>query len=218
MITSVHSPDAAVIWLETNFDDPLIKSMKGHGLSGPIAAMLSPEEPALVIFGSILDDKVFSTAQRLAEKSRFPVMIRPFADNPIARWNSQGSEEDLTQGYNNTYSQEKHDKDELRTDDNDVEEDNNNEDSKDLEDRDSDLDYENLKEDGQDLNLNAASSEHHQSSQNTKDVSMGRAWRLRGGAHSSKSWTSETHIVDLGLNISQPSDNYAVQILTEITV
>ncbi|KAJ7901399.1 hypothetical protein B0H13DRAFT_1883076 [Mycena leptocephala] len=46
---------------------------------------------------------------------------------------------------------------------------------------------------------------------------MGKAWRLRGGAHSSKSWTSETHIVDLGLNISQPSDNYAVQILTEIT-
>ncbi|KAF8190606.1 hypothetical protein K438DRAFT_1970906 [Mycena galopus ATCC 62051] len=44
--------------------------------------MLSPEEPALAIFGSYKDLTVIDTAQSLADLSGFPVVIRPLEDNP----------------------------------------------------------------------------------------------------------------------------------------
>jgi hypothetical protein len=83
---SVHAPDTAAAWVETNFDHPLLESMRSYGLCGPMAAMLSPEEPAITVFGSISDNWVFQAAQLLSELSGFSVMIRPAADYPVSKW------------------------------------------------------------------------------------------------------------------------------------
>ncbi|KAJ7146984.1 hypothetical protein C8R44DRAFT_20767 [Mycena epipterygia] len=85
-ISSVHSPDDALLWVETHYDHSLLKAIRAHGLGGPIAAMLSPDEPALAIFGSILDGWVHEAAKLLADVSSLLVMIRPFADDPAQWW------------------------------------------------------------------------------------------------------------------------------------
>ncbi|KAJ7508326.1 hypothetical protein B0H11DRAFT_1964373 [Mycena galericulata] len=83
---SVHSPDDAILWVEGHYDHTLLASMRTHGLGGPIAAMLSPEVPSLVIFGSILDAWVIEAAELLADLSNFMVMIRPLTDDPVETW------------------------------------------------------------------------------------------------------------------------------------
>ncbi|KAJ7679579.1 hypothetical protein B0H17DRAFT_1077745 [Mycena rosella] len=85
-LLSVHSPDAALLWVEAHYDDPLLKTIRTQGLGGPIAAMLSPDEPALVIFGSILDGWVHKAAKLLSDVSHFTVIIRPLADDPAPKW------------------------------------------------------------------------------------------------------------------------------------
>ncbi|KAJ6615594.1 hypothetical protein B0H10DRAFT_55639 [Mycena sp. CBHHK59/15] len=55
-IISIHSPDAASAWLDAHFHDALLESMRFGGIGGPIAVMLSPDEPALAIFGNLLDE------------------------------------------------------------------------------------------------------------------------------------------------------------------
>lgn len=59
----VHSPDDIVVWLEAHYDHPLLKNMRSRGVGGPIAAMLSPDGPSLVIFGSIHDGWVVKAAE-----------------------------------------------------------------------------------------------------------------------------------------------------------
>ncbi|KAJ7231316.1 hypothetical protein C8J57DRAFT_181467 [Mycena rebaudengoi] len=85
-ISSVHSPDKAVFWVEAHYEDQLLKSMRSHGIGGPIASMLSPDIPALTIFGSFLDKSVVQAAQLLADGSRFMVMLRPTMDDPVPKW------------------------------------------------------------------------------------------------------------------------------------
>jgi hypothetical protein len=75
-----------MLWLEAHYDDPPLTSMRLLGVGGPIAAMLSPDEPSLLIFGSIHDNSVLAAAGGLSELSGFPVMIRPLRDNPITSW------------------------------------------------------------------------------------------------------------------------------------
>ncbi|KAJ6613477.1 hypothetical protein B0H10DRAFT_2048679 [Mycena sp. CBHHK59/15] len=85
-IFSVHSPDEAVAWVEAHCDHPLLKSIRSHSLGGPIAAILSPDEPALAIFGSILDSGVLEVAKLVSDLSKFTVMIRPLTDDPVPEW------------------------------------------------------------------------------------------------------------------------------------
>ncbi|KAJ7443906.1 hypothetical protein B0H11DRAFT_452455 [Mycena galericulata] len=82
-IVSIHSPDKAVLWIESHYDSPLVHAIRSRGFGGPIAAMLSPEEPALVIFGSIHDSWVLKAAKLLSDISQFAVMIRPLRHNPV---------------------------------------------------------------------------------------------------------------------------------------
>ncbi|KAJ7723166.1 hypothetical protein B0H16DRAFT_1737385 [Mycena metata] len=84
--SSVHSPYSAVMWVETHHDDILLKSMRTLGLGGPIAAILSPETEALVIFGSILDEWVLAAGKLLSDASNFIVIIRPLSDDPSPKW------------------------------------------------------------------------------------------------------------------------------------
>ncbi|KAJ7173042.1 hypothetical protein C8R43DRAFT_978248, partial [Mycena crocata] len=66
----VRSPDRAVAWVEAHYDQPLLKSIGSRaGVAGPLAAMLSPDEPALVVFGSILDGWVLKAAKLLSDVS-----------------------------------------------------------------------------------------------------------------------------------------------------
>ncbi|KAJ7336845.1 hypothetical protein DFH08DRAFT_877596 [Mycena albidolilacea] len=86
---SVHSPDKAVLWLEAHYTDSLLKSLQSRGVDGPIAAMLSPDESCLVLFGSIHDGWILKAAQVLADISGFSVMIRPLQNSPISKWAQQ---------------------------------------------------------------------------------------------------------------------------------
>ncbi|KAJ6610363.1 hypothetical protein B0H10DRAFT_2225010 [Mycena sp. CBHHK59/15] len=85
-IISIHSPDAASAWLDAHFHDSLLESMRSGGIRGPIAVMLSPDEPALAIFGNQLDEAVGTLAQLLSEASNFTVIARPIMDDPIPKF------------------------------------------------------------------------------------------------------------------------------------
>ncbi|KAJ6453507.1 hypothetical protein C8R45DRAFT_1083014 [Mycena sanguinolenta] len=54
-----------------------------------MAVMLSAEESALVIFGSILDSWVHKAAKSLADASHFAVIVRPLNDDPTRKWSGE---------------------------------------------------------------------------------------------------------------------------------
>jgi hypothetical protein len=81
-LISVHEPAEAVAWIEDNWDSPLLTSIHNGGCAGPLAWMLSPFEPALAIFGWNDSPVVVGMAQKLAEVSGLPVVVRPPSDNP----------------------------------------------------------------------------------------------------------------------------------------
>ncbi|KAJ6631545.1 hypothetical protein B0H10DRAFT_2207182 [Mycena sp. CBHHK59/15] len=85
-LVSVHTPGNALAWLEAHYDDPLLESMRSGAIGGPMAVMLSSDEPALTIFGSVLDDFVSNSAKLLSEASGFAVMVRPVVDDPISKF------------------------------------------------------------------------------------------------------------------------------------
>ncbi|KAJ6467208.1 hypothetical protein C8R47DRAFT_816401 [Mycena vitilis] len=91
---STHYPKHALSWVETHFNDGLLACMRLRGLGGPMATMLSPETPALAVFGSIKRKWVLRAAKTLADISGFPVIIQPRLDDPTLQWNSpSGSHE-----------------------------------------------------------------------------------------------------------------------------
>ncbi|KAF7358456.1 hypothetical protein MVEN_00896100 [Mycena venus] len=79
---STHEPSEAVSWMEDNWNDPLLTSIRNSGCAGPFAWMLSPRKPALAIFGCYNEPVVVNMAQTLAHSSGFPVVIRPSSDDP----------------------------------------------------------------------------------------------------------------------------------------
>ncbi|KAJ7662217.1 hypothetical protein DFH06DRAFT_1191833 [Mycena polygramma] len=87
---SMHTPDAAVAWVEAHYDDPQVEAIRAQRIGGPIATMLFPYEPGLVIFGSTKTQPVlFEVARCLSELSNFPVMIQPPSHNPITKWKAE---------------------------------------------------------------------------------------------------------------------------------
>ncbi|KAJ6453655.1 hypothetical protein C8R47DRAFT_244048 [Mycena vitilis] len=91
---STHVPDAAVSWLEANYEHPQIEAIRVQRIGGPIATMISPYEPALVIFGSTIAQPVlFEVARCLSELSHFPVMIQPHSHNPVTKWKAEDDAE-----------------------------------------------------------------------------------------------------------------------------
>ncbi|KAJ7624735.1 hypothetical protein FB45DRAFT_1086610 [Roridomyces roridus] len=80
---SVHDSAAAASWIEYNWDHELLASVRESDYLGPIASMLSPDEPALTLFGaSTTDATVFNLARDLAELSGFPVILRDASEHP----------------------------------------------------------------------------------------------------------------------------------------
>lgn len=88
---SINKPDEAEDWIETHYNDPLLVSLRSDGLGGPVATMLSPETPAVAIFGAVLDPMVRDKAKKLSDMSGFPVMVRPGVENPIFQFTGSGS-------------------------------------------------------------------------------------------------------------------------------
>lgn len=86
VVVSTHSSPDAEGWVEAHYHDPEFESLRATGLRGPISGMFSPEEPALILFGSILNDEVLSIANALADMSGFVVMVRPVGDDPILKF------------------------------------------------------------------------------------------------------------------------------------
>jgi hypothetical protein len=79
---SIYEPAEAASWMEDNWDNPVLTSIQNSGCGGPFAWMLSPEEPALAIFGCYDEPTVVNMAESLADLSGFPVVVRPPSDNP----------------------------------------------------------------------------------------------------------------------------------------
>ncbi|KAJ6610395.1 hypothetical protein B0H10DRAFT_414100 [Mycena sp. CBHHK59/15] len=67
--------------------------MRSGGIRGPIAVMLSPDEPALAIFGNHLDEAVGTSAKLLSEASDFSVIVRPIMDDPIPKFIEAAAEQ-----------------------------------------------------------------------------------------------------------------------------
>lgn len=83
-LLSVHDSTEAVAWIEHNWENPLLASIRVRGCYGPLAFMLFPITPALALFGSYKDPAVSDSAELLAKISGFPVVIRPLSDIPVA--------------------------------------------------------------------------------------------------------------------------------------
>ncbi|KAF7371355.1 hypothetical protein MSAN_00771600 [Mycena sanguinolenta] len=83
VLVSVHSVPDAVAWVEAHYDDPLLCAIRARNFDGPLAIPLSPEEPALAIFGSIADTLIPQLAKELARVSGLAVMVRPRGDSPM---------------------------------------------------------------------------------------------------------------------------------------
>ncbi|KAF8210703.1 hypothetical protein K438DRAFT_96646 [Mycena galopus ATCC 62051] len=82
-LMSVHEPAEPASWLEDNWDNPLLISIRNSvTCSGPFAWMLSPTKPALAIFGRYNEPIVINMAQAIADLSGFPVVTRPVGHNP----------------------------------------------------------------------------------------------------------------------------------------
>jgi hypothetical protein len=90
--SSIHRLVEAENWVEHHYDAALLESIRSLGCGGPIATMISPEIPALAIFGSILNKPVQDLAQTLSDASKLPVMVRPIEDDPVPMFVHQQGE------------------------------------------------------------------------------------------------------------------------------
>ncbi|KAF7333078.1 hypothetical protein MVEN_02372600 [Mycena venus] len=92
---SIHNSDLATLWVEQHYETALLKSIRTVGVGGPLATMMTPDIPALAIFGSILDDRVLELAKILCDTSKFAVMVRPPSDNPLLTFMSAPADLEL---------------------------------------------------------------------------------------------------------------------------
>ncbi|KAJ6506738.1 hypothetical protein C8R45DRAFT_1175917 [Mycena sanguinolenta] len=83
-LVSVYDSAEAASWIKDHWDSDLLTSIRHGGWGGPLPCMLSPQEPALAIFGSYENPTIVNMAQSLAEHSGFPVVIRPACDDPTS--------------------------------------------------------------------------------------------------------------------------------------
>jgi hypothetical protein len=80
----VYDSLAADQWIEDNYTHPLVKYLQEKGnIGGPVACMLAFDEAALCIFGEA-STSTLELAQRLADLSKFPVILRPAFECPVA--------------------------------------------------------------------------------------------------------------------------------------
>ncbi|KAJ7037592.1 hypothetical protein C8F04DRAFT_1256809 [Mycena alexandri] len=171
-----------------------------RNLGGPIAAMLAPDSPCLVIFGSIHDGWVLKAAKLLADESQFAVMIRSPSDNPIPTWERQGRPFGVPVVDLHTAEMTQGDEDFLIT----IQEDNNLD----------DVDYISITDSSESTASTADDDD------DTGDLNTGGVLRLRGGAGEEKlydPWFGPVHDVDVLLQVHPTIGNpYQVDLRTKI--
>ncbi|KAJ7849700.1 hypothetical protein B0H14DRAFT_866234 [Mycena olivaceomarginata] len=119
-LMSIHEPVEAESWIEKNWNDPVLNSLRNSGCGGPFPWMLSPSKPALAIFGSYNEPVVVNMAQTLAHSSRLPVVIRPAGDNPALTLLAHDTAYNGYLGFNNEEREERrhaHDEDGIMAED-----------------------------------------------------------------------------------------------------
>lgn len=98
-ILSVYDSDLADAWIDKHYNHELLVLLRKANIGGPIASMLSVQSEALVIFGS-MTTHLIRMGNELSELSGFPVIMRPFEDDPSPRFKEQkhnsNSEEGLS--------------------------------------------------------------------------------------------------------------------------
>jgi hypothetical protein len=75
----IHDPAPAVAWIEDNWGDPVLESIREGGFGGPCAQMLFLKEPtsALALFGDVTNKKLRKLAKSLRILAPFRVVILP---------------------------------------------------------------------------------------------------------------------------------------------
>jgi hypothetical protein len=78
----VYDSLAANQWIEYNYTHPLLECLREKGnIGGPVACMLTFDEAALCIFGEA-STSTLKLVQRLADLSKFSVILRPAIECP----------------------------------------------------------------------------------------------------------------------------------------
>ncbi|KAJ7500304.1 hypothetical protein B0H11DRAFT_804812 [Mycena galericulata] len=85
-LITVHEPSDAASWIECNYNHPLLHQLHERGISGPFPMMLSPYTQCLAVFGAFDDPRIMQCAEGLAKLSKFAVILRPRADDPVPRF------------------------------------------------------------------------------------------------------------------------------------
>lgn len=95
----MYDSDLADAWIDKHYNHELLVLLRKANIGGPIASMLSVQSEALVIFGS-MTTHLIRMGNELSELSGFPVIMRPFEDDPSPRFKEQkhnsNSEEGLS--------------------------------------------------------------------------------------------------------------------------
>ncbi|KAJ6534971.1 hypothetical protein B0H19DRAFT_1271641 [Mycena capillaripes] len=80
-VGSIRDPADAASWIEDNWENQLLASIRDRGYDGPLAQMFL-NQPALALFGPADNPFLAQSAESLGKLSGFPVMIRPANDSP----------------------------------------------------------------------------------------------------------------------------------------
>ncbi|KAJ7157570.1 hypothetical protein C8R43DRAFT_1234499 [Mycena crocata] len=95
-LVTIHDPTEAISWLDANFKNPLLCSLRERGVAGPFPVMLSTSIQGLAIFGSLTKLSLTHDAEALAKLSNFAVIVRPESDHPIPKFARSKSPEEAT--------------------------------------------------------------------------------------------------------------------------
>jgi hypothetical protein len=80
-VLSVYDSALADQWINKHHNDEFIVNLRAKKIGGPVASMLSVDVQALTIFGT-MTPRLVKIAEKLAELSAFPVVIRPAMEDP----------------------------------------------------------------------------------------------------------------------------------------
>ena len=79
----VYDSLAAANWIDKHYDDVALTDLRTKGCCGPMAILLSPQEPAIGMFGNVTNN-IIAHLQALADIANFPVVLLPLSHDPTS--------------------------------------------------------------------------------------------------------------------------------------
>ena len=82
-LLSIYDSFPAADWIEEHYDDVTLTNLRAKGYCGPMAILLSPQKPAIAMFGDLTKD-IVAHLQALADVAHFPVLLLPLSHDPTS--------------------------------------------------------------------------------------------------------------------------------------